>query len=121
LAAWGRLGVLGKGKHPLMAPPAVKRLRTSSPEASLDEPLEGASESLLLECDCKGKLILDSRLVARLLWHERFDEHDGFVCSRCEKGFIVAGVLSHRYSWMEDYLEQLEGKEAREAYYARLF
>jgi hypothetical protein len=100
--------------------PAVKQLRTPPPEASFDERLDGASESLLLECDCKGKLILDSQLVARLLWHERFD-HDGFVCSRCEKGFIVAGVLSHRYSWMEDYLEQLEGKEAREAYYARLF
>jgi hypothetical protein len=113
--------------------PAVKRLRISSPEASFDEPLEGASESgpsesgpsesLLLECDCKGKLILDSQLVARLLWHERFDDDpDRFVCGRCEKGFIIAGVLSHRYySWMEGYLEQLEGKEAREAYYARLF
>ena len=25
-----------------------------------------------------------------------------------------------RYSWLEDYLEALEGKEAREEYYARL-
>ena len=95
---------------------------SSHKKASFDERLDGASESLVLECDCKGKLILDSQLVARLLWHERFDDdHDRFVCSGCEKGFIIAGVLSHRYySWMEDYLEQLEGKEAREAYYARL-
>ena len=93
---------------------------SSHKKASFDERLDGASESLVLECDCKAKLVLDSRVVARLLWHERFD-HEGFVCSRCEKGFIISGVVSHRYySWTEDYLEQLEGKEAREAYYSRL-
>jgi hypothetical protein len=32
----------------------------------------------------------------------------------------AAGNLLDRYSWMEDYLEQLEGKEAREEYYAKL-
>jgi len=93
---------------------------SSFKKASFDERLDGASESLVLECDCKAKLVLDSRVVARLLWHDRFD-HEGFVCSRCEKGFIISGVVSHRYSWMEDYLAQLEGKEAREAYYSRLF
>jgi hypothetical protein len=92
----------------------------SSHKASFDKRLDGASESFVLECDCKAKLVLDSRVVARLLWHERFD-HERFVCSRCEKGFIITGVVFHRCSWMEDYLEQLEGKEAREAYYARLF
>jgi hypothetical protein len=103
-----------------MATVVQRRPIISSHKASFDERLDGASESLVLECDCKGKLILDSHVVARLLWRERFD-HDRFVCSRCEKGFIIAGVVSHRHSWMEDYLEQLEGKEAREAYYARLF
>jgi hypothetical protein len=91
-----------------------------SHKPSFDHPLDGASESLVLECDCKAKLVLDSHVVARLLWRERFD-HEGFICSACEKGFIIAGVVSHRYySWMEDYLQQLEGKEAREAYYTRL-
>ncbi len=26
----------------------------------------------------------------------------------------------HRYSWLEDYLERLKGKEARREYYAHL-
>jgi len=86
----------------------------------VEQRLDGDSESLVLECDCKAKLVLGSHVVARLLWHERFD-HDWFICRGCGKGFIITGVVSHRYSWMEDYLQQLEGKEAREAYYARLF
>ena|SRR5215211_4346772 len=86
----------------------------------VDERLDGDSESLVLECDCKAKLVLGNRVVALLLCHDRFD-HDWFVCRGCGQGFIITGIVSHRYySWMEDQRERLEGKEAREAYYARI-
>jgi hypothetical protein len=93
-----------------ISPRKVAPKKTTSKER-----LDGASESLVLECDCKAKLVLGSYLAAQLLWHDRFE------CGVCEKGFLITGMVSHRYySWMEDYLEQLEGKEARQQYYARL-
>ena len=79
------------------------------------ERLDGDSESLVLECDCRAPLVMGSYAVARLLWH------DSFECGACGEGFMITGIASHRsYSWAEDYLGQLEGKEAREEYYARL-
>ena len=85
--------------------------KKATSKARLDE----ASESLVLECDCKAKLVLGSYVVAQLLWYDRFE------CGACGKGFLITEMVSHGYySWMEDYLEQLEGKQARQEYYTRL-
>ena len=79
-----------------------------------DKVLAKDPERIVLECDCPTKLVLGSWTVAWLLWD------DSFECSVCGKEFIIRGMVSQRYSWMEDYLERLEGREARHEYYTRL-
>jgi hypothetical protein len=94
------------------------------------------SERVVLECNCGERLILISPVAVR-----RSAERVLLECS-CGERFTLAGyvavrepeeVVAHggywetrspgeerRYSWLEDCRERLEGKEAREEYYARL-
>lgn len=90
------------------------------------------SERVILECDCGERLVLTGPVIVR---------HSGRVLEcDCGERFTLAGrlavrepeVVAHRYwevrgpeeerrySWLEDCLEWLEGKEARQEYYARL-
>ena len=92
------------------------------------------SERTVFECDCCGeKLVLLGSVTVR---------NGGRVVLECDCGerFALAGrlapsepeVVAHeyweaasgevvrRYSWLDDWFEWLEGKEAREEYYARL-
>ena len=92
------------------------------------------SERVVLECDCGERLILISPVAAR------HSERVLLECS-CGERFTLAGyvtvrepeeVVAHgywevrsleeerRYSWLDGCCERLEGKEAREEYYARL-
>ena len=80
-----------------------------------DKVLAEDPERIVLECDCQAKLVLGSWTVAWLLLD------DSFECNVCGKEFIIRGMVSQRHSsWIEDYLERLDGKEARHEYYARL-
>ena len=91
------------------------------------------SERTVFECDCGEKLVLLGSVTVR---------NGGRVVLECDCGerFALAGrlapsepeVVAHeywevpsgeverRYSWLDDCFEWLEGKEAREEYYARL-
>jgi hypothetical protein len=80
----------------------------------LDEAPDGDTERFVLKCDCRAKLVLGSFVVAWLIWHDEFE------CGFCGKGFTITEMVSERYSWMEDYSERIEGKEARNEYYTRL-
>ena len=92
------------------------------------------SERVVLECYCGERLILISPVAAR------HSERVLLECS-CGERFTLAGyvavrepeeVVAHgywevrsleeerRYSWLDGCRERLEGKEAREEYYARL-
>ncbi len=93
------------------------------------------SERVVLECNCGERLILISPVAVR------HSERVLLECS-CGERFTLTGcvtvrepeeVVAHggywearspgeerRYSWLEDCRERLEGKEAREEYYARL-
>lgn len=43
------------------------------------------------------------------------------AAGRCANGSVLrTSREDHRYSWLEDHLSRLEGKEARGEYYARL-
>lgn len=43
------------------------------------------------------------------------------AAGRCANGSVPSTSREdHRYSWLEDHLPRLEGKEARGEYYARL-
>ena len=66
------------------------------------------SGSVLLECDCGEKFTLAGRVTVR-----RPDATYGY---REARDFEE----EPRYSGLEGYLELLEGKEARQEYYARL-
>ncbi len=83
------------------------------------------SERTVFECDCAEKLVLLGSVTVR---------NGGRVVLECDCGerFTLAGRLApsepevpsreveRRYSWLDDCFEWLEGKEAREEYYARL-
>ncbi len=59
-----------------------------------------------------------------------FDEvderHSKRTVPECGERLVFVGTAAKspkdecRYSWLEDYLERLEGKEVRREYYARL-
>ncbi len=62
------------------------------------------SEMIVVECECGRRLTIDD-----------------FLISEGERGADeTPAVREARYSWLEDCLEWLEGKEARHEYYARL-
>ena len=94
-------------KHPRASHKAAENI-------SFAKVLAEDPERIVLECDCSAKLVLSSWTVAWLLWD------DSLECGVCGKEFIIRGMVSQRHSWMENYLERLEGKEARHEYYARL-
>ena len=86
------------------------------------------SGRIVLECDCGERLILIGPMAVRrsgrvleCLCGERFtlagrvadQDVTGHLCARSPEE-------EHGYSWLEDCLEWLEGKEARQEYYARL-
>ena len=93
-------------KHPRVSHKALENI-------SFDKVLTEDPERIVLECDCKAQLVLGSWTVAWLLWD------DSFECGVCRNEFIIRGMVSQRHSWMEDYFERLEGKEARHEYYTR--
>lgn len=88
------------------------------------------SERVVLECECGESLFLIGPVDVRSSGH--------VVECACGERFTFAGrmadrdhdVFGHwearspeeerRYSWLEDCLERLEGKEARQEYYVRL-
>jgi hypothetical protein len=87
---------------------------------------------VVLECDCRARLILDGHAFARF-WGLGVPS-----CGVCGGKFISTPLPSERgraasgwreaqspeeearYSWLEGRLERIEGKEARHEYYARL-
>lgn len=75
-------------------------------------------ERVVLECNCRARLVLDGRMSA---WYSGLG---ALECGVCGGRLVIAARTAarheHRYSWLEDYLERLEGKEARHKYYARL-
>lgn len=84
---------------------------------------EQSSGRTVLECDCRARLVLVDREPARR----------PLACGVCGKRFALTRTTSHRdhrearsfreerrYSWLTDYLERLEGREARHELYARL-
>ena len=93
---------------------------------------EWNSERLVLECDCRSRLVLVGRATMSR------SERDHLECGVCGEKFVRVRMVdrrSHakaerrgtsgseqerRYSWLEAWLERLEGKEARQDYYARL-
>ncbi len=64
----------------------------------------------VLECVCGERFTLAGRVAVR-----GYDDHE--VIEHREARSLEE---ERRYSWLEDCLEWLEGKEAREEYYARL-
>ena len=66
------------------------------------------SGNVLLECDCGERFTLFARIA--ISEPPAASEHK--ETRRPEE--------EHCYSWLEGYLESLEGKEARQEYYARL-
>ena len=96
----------------VMSPSASHKATGNIP---FDKVLAEDPERIVLECDCQAKLVLGSWTVAWLLWEDRC-----FECGVCGKGFIITGMVSHRHSWMKDYLERVDGREARHEYYRRL-
>jgi hypothetical protein len=86
----------------------IERVIASPPTLTED------AVSFVLECDCRGTLGLSSFAVAWLIWHDKFE------CGFCGKGFLITEMVSERHSWIEDYAERLEGKDARQEYYSRL-
>lgn len=88
------------------------------------------SERLVFECGCGEKILLGGPLFVR---------RSGSVLEcDCGERFIVSGCVTvravserdiqkiqnsgekRRCAWLEDCLERLEGREAREEYYMRL-
>lgn len=64
---------------------------------------------VVLECDCGERFALAGRLAPsepEVVAHEYWE--------------APSGEVGRRYSWLDDCFEWLEGKEAREEYYARL-
>ncbi len=62
------------------------------------------SEMIVVECECGRRLTIDD-----------------FLPGEGERGAAdTPAVRGDRYSWLNDCLEWLEGKEARHEYYARL-
>jgi hypothetical protein len=108
----------GRGKERTYTMARAVKHPSASREATenipFDKVLAEDPERIVLECDCRAKLVLGSWTVAWLLWDDRFE------CGVCGKGFIISGMVSHRYSWVEDYLERVDGREARHEYYRRL-
>jgi hypothetical protein len=108
----------GRKEHTYAMTLTVERVISSSPALtelpSLNKIPREDAVRFVLECDCRGTLGLSSFAVAWLIWHDKFE------CGFCGKGFIIIEMMSEHYSWMEDYSERLEGKEAREKYYSRL-
>jgi hypothetical protein len=92
----------------------LSRIDKSAEMLPLDRIFREDTERFVLECDCRSKLVLSSFVVAWLIWHDKFE------CGFCGKGFIITEMVSDRYSWVADYSECLEGKEARQEYYSRL-
>ena len=76
------------------------------------------SGRLVLECDCRARLVLEGEVVAR--HPDRL--HPG--CGVCGEGWRQEEVRipeeKRCYSWLEDFLEQLEGKEESHEYYTQL-
>ena len=113
----GSSSSMGKGAYTYTMAQVAKYPRTSHntiENIPFGKVLAEDPERIVLECECPAKLVLGSWTVAWLLWD------DSFECSVCGKEFIIRGMVSQRHSWMEDYLERLEGKEARHEYYTRL-
>ncbi len=82
---------------------------------------ERGSEHVVLECDCRARLVLVGDACV----------HHPLECGMCGEKFVrTAGChrsarrevrrLKGRYPWLEGCIERLEGKEARHEYYARL-
>ncbi|MBV9453565.1 MAG: hypothetical protein JOZ19_05515 [Rubrobacter sp.] len=91
------------------------------------------SEGNILKCDCGERLVLLGSMTVRNAGRIVFE------CN-CGEKFTLAGRLAisepevvgygyweipsreeeRRYSWLDDCLKWLEGKEAREEYYTRL-
>ncbi len=89
-------------------------------------------ERVVLECNCRARLILEDQLSIRRAGLSVLE------CGICGERFVLAQMMAHRgrtttrrwkapspeeehrYSWLEDYLGRLEGKEARHEYYAGL-
>ena len=87
---------------------------------------------VVLECNCRARMILTSHTAIPRSRSEHLE------CGVCGKKFVLARARDrrnhatarhlrtrtlenkHRYSWLEDYLERLEGKEARHEYYTPL-
>lgn len=69
-------------------------------EVDFDEVHGRRTEKVVIECDCGERIILTGCFLEPR--EARTPEGD------------------HRYSWLEGYLPTLEGKQAREEYYARL-
>lgn len=89
-------------------------------------------ERVVLECNCRARLILQDEVSIRRAGLGVLE------CGICGERFVLTRRMprrgptmtghrrvrspkeEHRYSWLEDYLGWLEGKEARHEYYARL-
>ncbi len=89
-------------------------------------------EHVVLECNCRARLILEDQVSIQRAGL------DVLECGSCGARFVLTRMMpprghtvtghrrarspkeEHRYSWLEDYLGWLEGKEARHEYYARL-
>jgi hypothetical protein len=54
-----------------------------------------------------------------LLWERAFERLEGMVTLDARSRFATFATEGH-YSWLEDYRERLEGKEARAEYFALL-
>lgn len=79
------------------------------------------SGHLVLECDCGERMTLVGSVVVRRWRSGRLVIECG-----CGESFVLDGLEDKSpvgelsYTWLEDYLERLGGKEARHEYYARL-
>jgi hypothetical protein len=73
---------------------------------------------LVLECDCRARLILYHEAAERM---GRVPLACG-VCGERWRREEMRSLEEERrcYSWLKDFLERLEGKEGRQEYYARL-
>lgn len=79
-------------------------------------------ERVVLECDCRARLILDGYVSVR----RPLIEGGALECGLCGERLVLTRTATRRehttteYSWLEACLERIEGKEARHEYYARL-
>lgn len=81
---------------------------------------KGSLEHVVLECGCRARMVLDGHGSIR----HPLTRSGVLECGVCGERFVITRVtaqgLEERYSWLEDGLPRLAGKEARQEYYARL-